>query len=268
MPQFQIVSDLHLETHPSYQSYQIPNTSSYLALVGDIGHVSSPHFLLWLEALLHRFWIVFFLLGNHEPWHLSLPNAKAKMKAFAEQMELKRSQSTAGKFIFLDQTRYDLGSRLSILGCTLFSNVPPEEAALVDTYMVDFEDTVDWTVPLHNAAHASDLAWLNNQVHHITETEPKREILILTHHSPCTDRKAMDPRHKGSRVSSAFRTDLRGEPCWTSPMVKTWAFGHTHYNCDFVDEETGKRVLTNQKGYYRFPPQKGFEVGRVYDIGD
>ena len=39
--------------------------------------------------------------------------------------------------------------------------------------------------------------------------------------------------------------------------MKLWAFGHTHYSVDFKDEETGKRVIANQKGYYaKLPSSK------------
>ena len=28
-----------------------------------------------------------------------------------------------------------------------------------------------------------------------------------------------------------------------------WAFGHTHYSCNFRDEQSGKLVIANQRGY-------------------
>lgn len=34
-----------------------------------------------------------------------------------------------------------------------------------------------------------------------------------------------------------------------SSKVKLWAFGHTHSSCNFRDEETGKLIIANQKGY-------------------
>lgn len=49
-----------------------------------------------------------------------------------------------------------------------------------------------------------------------------------------------------------------------SKNVKVWAFGHTHWNCDFV-EEGGKRVLTNQRGYY-FSQAVGFEAGKCIEL--
>jgi hypothetical protein len=41
---FQILSDLHLEIHPSYDDFQFQNKASYLALLGDIGHVGTSSY--------------------------------------------------------------------------------------------------------------------------------------------------------------------------------------------------------------------------------
>ena len=78
-------------------------------------------------------------------------------------------------------------------------------------------------------------------------------------------------------------TNLEREECWTNPRVKMWAFGHTHFNCDFEDKldgETGtetstetstgtrtKRVVANQKGYYLLP-EHDFNVGKVFEVGE
>ncbi|KZL74864.1 ser thr protein phosphatase superfamily [Colletotrichum incanum] len=98
----------------------------------------------------------------------------------------------------------------------------------------------------------------------ITE-DPRRKIVILTHHSPTEDSRAVKQLHANSNLRSGFSTDLRGQLCWDSPQVRLWAFGHTHYNCDFVDEGTGKRVYTNQKGYST-GRSAGFREGHVVQI--
>lgn len=45
---FQIMSDLHLETHPSY-NYMFKQTAPYLALLGDIGLVGDNQLFQFLE---------------------------------------------------------------------------------------------------------------------------------------------------------------------------------------------------------------------------
>lgn len=131
---------------------------------------------------------------------------------------------------------------------------------------MDFRDILRWEVDDHNSAHESDLAWLNAQVSKIVKQEPRRRIVILTHHSPSVDPRSTDPKHKHSEVTSAFATDLSREECWMAPAVKTWAFGHTHYSCEFRDEH-GKAVLSNPKGYFLIP-EKSFNAEHVFTIGE
>lgn len=78
---FQIMSDLHLETHPSY-NYPFKQKAPYLALLGDIGLIRDDQIFQFLEKQTNQYWVVFFLLGNHEPTDLNLDAAKAKMRAF------------------------------------------------------------------------------------------------------------------------------------------------------------------------------------------
>jgi hypothetical protein len=261
---FQIVSDLHLETQPSYD-YRFPQTAPNLALLGDIGRVADDALFAFLEAQLCRYWNVFFLLGNHEPVLGSWDAAKQRFREFADRMERLRTQSTIGRFIFLDQTRHDVSNSLTVLGCTLFSRVTQEQSAAVASRLIDFSQIQNWTVGDHVDAHVSDLQWLNAQVSEISRTEPHRQIVIFTHHSPTMGRRAVDERHGDSPVTSGFATDLSGEECWTNPAVVMWAFGHTHFSCDFTDE-FGKRVVANQRGY-AMALQAGFDAGKTFTVG-
>ena len=176
----QLLSDLHLETpliRPLYSTFKIPPRSRYLALLGDIGYASDPRLFTFLELQLQHFQLVFFLLGNHEPYNTSFPLAKARIAAFATEMEDLHRTMTIGKFVLLDQTRYDVSAKLSILGCTLFSRVSEEQRDTVGRFVTDFHAIQDWDVEQHNAAHASGLAWLNAQVCKIETEEPERNIV-------------------------------------------------------------------------------------------
>lgn len=260
---FQILSDLHLETHSSYGSFRFSQTASYLALLGDIGHVGNDELFSFIEDQLGRYSVVFFLLGNHDPYHLSFKIAKAKIRNCQKSMD---KRFLTGKFVFLDQTRYDLTKDLTVLGCTLFSQVSFRQEFAIESRMVDFKDILRWNVDEHNAAHKSDLQWLNAQVSAIARDEPQRRIAIFTHHSPSVDSRCVDPKQIGSDVSTAFSTDLSREECWNNPSVVTWAFGHTHFNCAFTDTD-GKAIVSNQKGY-RLIPAKYFNAERVFTIGE
>lgn len=265
--QLQIISDLHLESPNAYEIFVIEPEAPYLALIGDIGYVKDDGFFHFLRNQLKAFHIVFLVLGNHEPYHSSWPEAKSRIKRLEAELDdrsLKHGE-TLGKLIFLDQTRYDLSPTLTILGCTLFSQVSQAQMESVSFGMNDFYYIRDWWVEAHQEAHQNDLAWLNREIESISRLEPDRKVIVLTHYCPLTSENVVDPRHGNSKISSGFMTDLSGEYCWNREVVKLWAFGHTHFNCDFRDEGTGKRVLSNQRGYY-FAQAEGFDPAKIVEI--
>ncbi|KAJ5936555.1 hypothetical protein N7466_003005 [Penicillium verhagenii] len=267
MASMQIVSDLHLEKPAAYDIFQIPPQAPFLALLGDIGAVTDEGFFLFVEQQLRNFKIVFLLLGNHEPYHSTWKQTKAKIWEFSASLNQRHSQdNSSGTFVFLDQTRYDLAANVTILGCTLFSKVSEQHRDGVSMGLNDFYYINDWTVEDHTAAHEADLKWLNDQVALIADREPHRKIIIFTHHSPLGgDLRAADPRHIHSPLSSGFATDLSLEECWKNARVSLWAYGHTHYNIDFTDKATQKLVLSNQRGYY-FSQSQRFDVEKVVHI--
>ncbi|OQU98525.1 hypothetical protein CLAIMM_04299 [Cladophialophora immunda] len=270
MARFQIMSDLHLEAPSAYDVFSIAPKSSCLALLGDIGNIKDKGFFPFLEAQLKKFEHVFFLLGNHEPYHSSWAKVKSQIQDFSDKVDQRRlakkgDDGRLGKLIFLDQTRYDLSAEVTILGCTLYSQVLSSQHDRVSFGLNDFYHIEDWTVEAHCAAHKADLEWLNAQVAEISAREPHRKIVVFTHHSPSTAEGTSDPAHKASPISSGFSTDLSREECWVNPSVKLWAFGHTHFNCNLEDPATKKRLVSNQRGYY-FAQATVFDPDRVYEV--
>lgn len=234
-----------------------------LPFLGILATSPTTNSFSFLEDQLSRYTIVFFLLGNHDPYHLSFKVAKAKMHSFQALMD---KRSLMGKFVFLDQTRYDVTKYLTVLGCTLFSRISFRQEFAIESRLVDFKDILRWTVDHHNAAHESDVEWLNAQVSAIAKDEPQRRIVIFTHHSPSVDSRCTDPKHVGSDVSMGFATDLSHHESWTNSAVVAWAFGHTHFNCAFTDTN-GKAIVSNQKGY-RLIPVRGFNPEKAFTFGE
>ena len=258
--QIQVLSDLHLEAPVGYDIFEITPMAPNLALLGDIGQAKDEGYAEFIKSQVQKFQTIFLVLGNHEVYHSDW----ASIKQSIDNLQ-KEKLCGEGKLILLDQTRVDISSTTTVLGCTLFSKINPEFEDEISFGVNDFYYVGEgWNTALHNQAHDSDLQWLNQQVEQIGVEEPHRSVIIFTHHSPTTDTEAVNPRHAKSIIRSAFSTDLSGEKCWTSKNVKVWAFGHTHYNCDFVDEKTGKRVFANQRGYYR-AQSVGFDIDKVVD---
>jgi hypothetical protein len=260
MTDIQILSDLHLENPKACDTFKITPKAPYLALLGDIGCVRDPEFLdIFLPAQLVQFRVVLHVLGNHEPYDSDWDTVLEKLQRFAAAQE--------GRYVLLDRTEYTLPDQpdVTILGCTLFSQIPKEQAQAVSFGLNDFSAIDSWTVEEHDEMHARDLAWLNERIAAISRESPERQIAVFTHHSPTRDARAVDPRHVNSPIAAGFSTDLQGEPCWESKVVKLWAFGHTHFNCDYNDERTGKRVYTNQRRYY-FQQSPGYRADAIVNL--
>lgn len=267
MLSIQIVSDLHLES-VGYD-YQITPKAPYLALLGDIGLVSDREYIDFLDKQLSQFQVVLHVLGNHEPYRSSWDSTWTKLDKFQKANRLKRNQdpqSSTGVYVLLYRGQHTIPeTKITILGCTLFSAIPGHAMTPVSNGLSDFFSIDGWTVEEHCSEHQEDLKWLNDRVKSLVSEDPDSKIVILTHYSPTVDSRAVEARHADSLLRFGFQTDLANEECWTSRSVKLWAFGHTHFNCDFTDEKSNKRVYTNQRGY-DFEKSSGFRQDHVVDV--
>lgn len=260
----QVMSDLHLENGSGNETFVIEPRAPYLALLGDIGNTRDAKLYTFLGKQLRKFKTVFFLLGNHEPYRSSFPKSTERVTSFQNSWnEQRSSDASLGEFVFLDQTRYDINENVTILGCTLFSNIIAEQHERVSFGLWDFYDITDWTAEQHNAAHISDHSWLQAQLTLLSTEEPKKKVFVMTHHSPTLAAEASDPKHRNSDISSGFATDLLGPGVNGWEGLDVWAFGHTHFNCDFMMGDV--RVCANQRGY-SFKLAEGFDGEKVICI--
>ena len=182
------------------------------------------------------------------------------MNAFTadvESLRVRNSNTPLGSFHFLDRTRLDLSPSVTVLGCTLWSHIPPESADIIGIGLNDFHRVENWNIQQFNKAHDTDVEWLAEEISRLKD-EPTRRVVIFSHHAP-TFEGTIDPRHEGSQTNLAFAAEMSSKKdIWKAPLVKAWAFGHTHYNCDFVKD--GIRVISNQHGYFKGGAMKeGFQ---------
>jgi hypothetical protein len=166
------------------------------------------------------------------------------------------SAPTTGEFIFLNRTRYDVSPSLTILGCTLWSAINPDDLDILSWSLNDFRRIDSFNPASYDSAHKADLDWLTSTLEDIRSSSSRR-VTVFTHHAPTVEGTG-DPKYIGGPTNSAFATELTGMPCWGSPVF-LWAFGHTHWNCDF--ERRGVRVFSNQRGYGH--EGKDFDASKV-----
>lgn len=243
----QILSDLHLEfglppNSHQYESYQIPAHAPYLLLAGDIGLlIQASLFVPFLKRVARDFEHVFLVLGNHEFYRFS------RSEGLVAAVELEKALD--GKVTVLHRRRVDIGD-VTILGCTLHSSLDPAATARIAMGLNDFHLVKEWGPKEYMQEHAADLGWLREE---LAKVEEGRRVVIATHHAPLI-LGTSNPMFDASLFRSAFSTNILGSGWheWKGgEKVKVWAFGHTHWSCDFVEETSGVRIVANQGGYSR-----------------
>lgn len=237
---FQIVSDLYLDIDNQYSRSEIPASAPYLILAGDVGKlVDFTEYLNFLEHLVPNFERIFLILGNHEFYGISIAEGYVKADLIV------RSESLKNKVTLLNRLRYDiLDAPITLIGCTLWSHIPPERQEVVLNTVQDFQEIQHWSLELHNQKHVRDLRWLRNQVKNIHNEKPGNAIIIVTHHAPCKN-GTYNTEEVNEQLGSAFASDIVDVVEW--PAVVLWVYGHTQFSNDF---KRGKiRLVSNQRGY-------------------
>ncbi|KAG6893421.1 hypothetical protein C0992_010046 [Termitomyces sp. T32_za158] len=181
-----------------------------------------------------------------------------RLNAFATKTN---ADPSLGTFVYLNRTRHDISPDLTILGCTLWSALNPDDLDILSWSLTDFRRINSFNPDAYVDLHKTDLAWLNSTIASIARDEPERHIVVFTHHAPTKDGTG-DPKFNDGPTNSAFVTELTGEECWESRKIKLWAFGHTHWCCDF--DRKGIRVYANQRGYGE--GRETYDAGKIIEL--
>lgn len=209
-----------------------------LILAGDIGNpnTAKDRYIRFIDETSKNFKLVLLCSGNHE-YFLGEINKTNNL--------IKEICNTFDNVKFLNKTRLDLTENLTILGCTLWSQILEHQkysvkGTLADFYQISNVDGTSLSIQNYNDLHESDLSWLTNEISIINS---KRKILIITHHAPHMEGTSA-PQFKNSSISSAFATDLS---YLISDPVIAWCAGHSHWSYNF--DVNGVRLISNQMGY-------------------
>jgi predicted phosphodiesterase len=225
----QYMSDLHLERIK--YNYQIVRAAPILILAGDIGRFCDYDlYRNFLAQQCDKFDSVLLVAGNHEFYGCS------RAEGLDAAAKLVKDPGMHGRLYFLNRDRMDFpDSNLIILGCTLQSHIAPDYTALTN----DFRRIKDWTVGAHNEEHNKDLDWLRESLHSLSASNPKPNIVIVTHYAPLSERTC-HPGKEHNAVSQCFCSNALENLQQTQGMdhVSHWIFGHTHWNVKFPVGQT------------------------------
>ena len=271
----QLLSDLHLETHPHFVPEHAPNADA-LILAGDIGSYQEGSLLVTQgdnDFGLARFsprtdlaaWPVpvFFVPGNHEYDGMDFEEAHARLQESCARLQI----------TWMHRRVIEMkGVRL--IGCTLWSDfeaLVPAQGPLTqqlkarekaeraaDFYLRKTGTTLDGQPFLSAAVRAqaqADQAWLTQAL-----SEPfAGPTVVITHFAPSL--KSADPRYGLTPGTAGFCNALDH----LLPKANVWMHGHLHCAHDYVHE--GCRVVANPLGYARKNEQLAFETRKIWRVG-
>ena len=260
----QLLSDLHLETHPNWRAAPAPG-ADVLVLAGDIGSYQPGHQMVDDDFGLRQFspltdWPtpVIFVPGNHEYDMLDFDTAHARLRETCERLGMIWLERETLVSPWNDRQ----GKRLRFVGTTLWSDFAalnaPEKAFRAANYYLKKTGTTRRAEPLL-AEQMRELglecqAWLQAEL----ATPFDGGTVVVTHFAPSL--KSADPRYGLTPGTAGFCNALDD----LFPQAQLWLHGHLHAPSDYYAE--GCRVVANPLGYARKNEQVHFQPASSIEI--
>jgi predicted phosphohydrolase len=238
-----VVSDLHADM--AWGPTQVLSSAKYLALCGDVAEARNARiYRRALEVFSPHYEKVFLVPGNHEYYGGTLLDTRAALAKIVEPL---------WNVVLLNNDTHVLDDDTTVIGSTLWSEIPPENERAVQMQLRDYQairggphnrsiTPADTTRLFHQ-----NVQWIKRQV----DTAPG-PCVVLTHHAPLLH-GVCAPEHHTSNVKTAFGTDLSHLFC---PKIALWAFGHSHWTVN--QAVNGTRLVSRPRGY------AGEDVGGFY----
>jgi predicted phosphodiesterase len=277
----QLLSDLHLETHPDFRAYPLPG-ADLLVLAGDIGSYQAGSQLLARaepDFGLARFsplpteqggagWPtpVVFVPGNHEYDGLDFEVAHARLKEACQRWGiawLERECLVIHGVRLVGTTLWtDFESLLQMPG--MQADTPAQRQRLLDKAYraANFylhKTGTQWQGAPMLAVQVREQAqvcqrWLRRAL----ATPFDGPTVVVTHFAPTL--ASADPRYGFTAGTAGFCNALDE----LLPQARLWLHGHLHCPVDVV--QAGCRIVANPLGYAKKNEQVGYQPGLLIEV--
>ena len=278
---FELYSDLHIETRSLNKQSSYPQADRngvVLLLAGDVFPAADPAFAAVLKKLKSKYPLIVHVPGNHEYYE---PNNGRPMTMQKIDQKL-RSLKDVIPYVPLNPGVLDLKNNVRIIGCTMWTNIPPEKWKHAQESMNDYnyihvemENGQKRKLLAEDVAriHAQQRRWL---IHALLDAEKhKKRVVVITHHAPVSwlrdtegknnpknTRNSKNSRYtRDSNLPFYYSTDLEDIVHRFGKTISVWAYGHTHEAKEVHSEVV---YLNNGRGY---PEQKtGYKQNAVFSL--
>lgn len=260
----QLLSDLHLETHPNWQATPAAG-ADVLVLAGDVGSYQAGHQMQDEDFGLRPFsplagWPtpVIFVPGNHEYDTLDFDAAHLRLRETCERLGM----------VWLEREIYNApwtdrqGRALRFVGTTLWTDFDAlgarEKAYRAANYYLKKTGTTRRGEPfLSEQLREQGLQcqeWLRSAL-----AKPfDGSTVVVTHFAPSL--KSADPRYGLTPGTAGFCNALDD----LIPQAQLWLHGHLHAPSDYL--AAGCHVVANPLGYARKNEQVHFLPASCIEI--
>lgn len=278
----QLLSDLHLETHPHWGAQPAPG-ADLLVLAGDIGSYQSGSLLIDSDFGLGQFsprngWPtpVIFVPGNHEYDGMDFDEAHSRLRETCDRLGL----------VWLERETVEM-SGIRFVGTTLWSDFDALAlSAKPDKTPTGTDPEVNALAQLLKSREKAFRAanyylrktlttrkgepWLAEGLREqalLCQTWLREALaqpfagttVVITHFAPSL--RSADPRYGLTPGTAGFCNALDD----MLPLAQCWLHGHLHAPSDYTAQ--GCRVVANPLGYARKNEQSAFKPDCLIEVG-
>ena len=266
----QLLSDLHLESHPHFRAEPLPG-ADMLVLAGDIGSYQQGSRLIDPDFGLGRFsprngWPVpvIYVPGNHEYDNVDFDETHERLRALCDELEiiwLERESRVIEGVRFVGTTLWADFDALAEPTDSLAEALKKRGKAMraADFYLEKAATMRNGELFLAAQLREQALAcqdWLTQAL-----AEPfDGTTVVITHFAPSLE--SGDPRYGLTPGTAGFCNALDA----LLPHAQLWLHGHLHCPSDYV--KNGCRVVANPLGYARNGEQEGYRPQLLIEVPD
>ena len=264
----QLLSDLHLETDPTFQARPAPG-ADLLVLAGDIGSYRSGSRLQEDDFGLGRYsprrgWPtpVVYVPGNHEYDNRDFDETHARLRELCQALDihwLEREVLVLDGVRLVGTTLWTDFDALAAPGDTLTAVLNKRGKAFraADFYLAKAEMRRHGAPFMAEQMREKGLAcqeWLARAL----RAPHAGRTVVVTHFAPTL--ASADPRYGVTPGTAGFCNALDD----LLPLADCWMHGHLHCAQDYV--RNGCRVVANPLGYAKKGEQGDYAPGKVWEV--